>query len=118
MTRLGRVEGAGWRAGRAAWSVEVPPAMLAAGICLQGRYQVDSVLGRGGMGAVYLARQTLLGKQVAIKELSLDVTDPEVRHAALQQFQREAEILGQLCHPDLVRVIDFFGSATYFLVMD
>jgi Tol biopolymer transport system component/predicted Ser/Thr protein kinase len=81
----------------------------------KGRYRVLRVLGCGGMGAVYLAEDTVLGdKKVAVKE-NFD-TSP----AARAQFQREAVILAHLTHPNLPRVSDHFieASGRQYLVMD
>ena len=57
------------------------------------RYRLDSLLGQGGMGSVYLAWDTNLEIPVAIKE-NLDAS-PE----AQKQFTREAQILARLAHP-------------------
>jgi len=69
-----------------------------------GGYRLERELGRGGMGAVYLARQTAVGRRVALKVLSglaLRVSEP-----ALLRFEREARILASLEHPGIVRVLD------------
>ena len=67
-------------------------------------YVVESLLGRGGMGSVYLASHTRLpGKQVAIKILHGDLVDPE----AIGRFKHEAEIASRLNHPNIVTVHDF-----------
>ena len=78
------------------------------------RYRIDSLLGQGGMGAVYLAWDTNLEIPVAIKE-NLDAS-PE----AQKQFTREAQILARLAHPNLPRVIDSFilPEVGQYLVMD
>jgi serine/threonine-protein kinase len=78
------------------------------------RYHITGLLGQGGMGAVYVAQDTSLNKTVAIKE-NLE-TSPE----AQKQFNREANILAHLSHPNLPRVTDYFyipGQGQY-LVMD
>jgi serine/threonine-protein kinase len=83
-------------------------------IVLLGRYRILSELGRGGFGTVYRAWDIHLDKAVAIKE-NLDTT-PD----AQRQFGREASILANLSHPNLVRVTDHFtipGEGQY-LVMD
>ncbi len=79
-----------------------------------GRYRIGSLLGQGGMGAVYRAWDTNLNIPVAIKE-NLD-SSPEAR----KQFQREAQILARLSHPNLPRVIDHFIilDQGQYLVMD
>lgn len=63
-----------------------------------GPYQVQRELGRGGMGEVYLARDTRLDRQVAIKALPAHLaTDPD----RLARFQREAKVLASLNHPGI-----------------
>jgi predicted Ser/Thr protein kinase len=87
---------------------------LQIGSVLRNRYRIDSVLGRGGMGAVFRAEDTNLGVVVAVKE-NLFTTEDYAR-----QFRREANILASLRHPNLPRVTDHFvieGQGQY-LVMD
>ncbi|MGE0711719.1 MAG: protein kinase [Planctomycetota bacterium] len=67
-----------------------------------GPYRVERELGRGGMGAVYLARRADgAGPAVALKVLGTDAHDPDDR----ARFTREAEVLARLEHPNLVRVL-------------
>lgn len=68
-----------------------------------GRYQVQRVLGRGAMGVVYLARDPLLKRQVAVKIVHCLSED---RAILLLRFQREAEISARLNHPNIVTVFD------------
>jgi serine/threonine protein kinase/Tol biopolymer transport system component len=87
---------------------------LSEGELLRNRYRVESVLGQGGMGAVYRAFDINLGVGVAVKE-NLFTSEEYAR-----QFQREATILAGLRHPNLPRVTDHFvieGQGQY-LVMD
>src|SRR5438876_11846893 len=67
------------------------------GSVLDGQYQIESLLGKGGMGAVYLARHILLGDRVAIK-----ILPPEVRNNAdwLSRFGREGKAARRLRHAD------------------
>jgi hypothetical protein len=94
--------------------------MLDKGHVLQNRYRIVSLLGQGGMGAVYRAWDTRLNIPVALKEMvpqpGLDAaTLVELRH----QFQQEATILARMTHAHLVRVTDFFEEASNaYLVMD
>src|SRR2546430_17170173 len=62
-----------------------------------GKYRVKGELGRGGMGAVYLAEQPGLGRGVAIKEL-VQAADP----VALRRFLQEAQVMARTRHPNLV----------------
>lgn len=82
---------------------------------LSSRYRISDILGRGGMGTVYLAEDLKLrGKQWAIKETILENHD-------FQRFIDEAEILVQLNHPYLPNVIDYIQpdeQGTSYLVMD
>src|ERR1044071_2719707 len=87
--------------------------MLAPDTTLQGRYRVVRQLGRGGMGTVYEARALRLNTTVALKETHF--TEERLR----KQFEREAQLLANLRHAALPRVIDHFeeGEGLY-LVMD
>jgi serine/threonine-protein kinase len=80
-----------------------------------GKYIVKGELGRGGMGAVYLAEQPGLGREVAIKELILSaVADP----TALKRFMQEAQVMARTSHPNLVQVHDLeqIGDANYIVL--
>lgn len=68
-----------------------------------GRYEIQRVLGRGAMGVVYLARDPLLKRQVAVKIVHGLSED---RETLLLRFQREAEISARLNHPNIVAVFD------------
>ncbi len=70
-----------------------------------GRYRVLRELGRGGMGVVYLAEQATPKRQVAIKRLG--TTDVATR----ARFRREAELLAQLAHPGIARIIELDADA-------
>jgi serine/threonine protein kinase len=68
-----------------------------------GKYVIERVLGRGGMGTVYLARDPGLDRHVAVKTLTLgpaDAAEPRLR------FLREAQAAGGLRHPNIVTVYD------------
>jgi serine/threonine-protein kinase len=80
------------------------------------RYVLLDLIGQGGMGRVYLAQDTRLNRQVALKILSPErVNNPR----AIARFQREARVGAQLQHENLVRVYDFGeSSGRYFLVME
>jgi serine/threonine protein kinase len=80
---------------------------------LRGRYRIQRLLGRGGMGAVYLAYDISLETQVAVKVNH----SPTVEGAT--QFLGEARLLATLRHPNLPRVIDYFiEGQNQYLVMD
>ena len=73
------------------------------------RYLLEQELGRGGMGVVYRARDSRLGRTVAIKVLNPRQHTPE----ALRRFEREARAAAALSHPGIVHIYDFdrgFGS--------
>ena len=89
-----------------------------AGAVLKGAYHVQAKLGEGGMGTVYRGTQLSLGRAVAIKTLSPAV---KLTDEAMQRFFREAKILSQLNHPNIVSIIDFgtaTSGATPFIVME
>jgi serine/threonine protein kinase len=67
-----------------------------------GPYRIEAVIGEGGMGIVYRARDTRLNRTVAIKFLFEDLADAATRH----RFQREAEMASSLNHPHIVTVHD------------
>jgi serine/threonine-protein kinase len=79
-----------------------------------GKYRLKRELGRGGMGAVYLAEQPGLGREVAIKEL-IHSADP----GALNRFLQEAQVMARTSHPNLVQVhdLELMGNINY-LVME
>ena len=80
------------------------------------KYRIVSLIGRGGMGAVYKVHQVFLGKEFALKVLDLHKrSDVSVR-----RFQQEASTASQLQHANLVEVHDFgmFGDDQPYLVMD
>ncbi len=74
-----------------------------------GVYQVHSVLGVGGMGEVYRARDTKLGRDVAIKILPQHLAgDPD----RMERFEREARVLASLNHPHIASIYGFEDAAT------
>ena len=89
--------------------------MLTPGEVLDGRYEILELLARGGMGAVYRARRTLLGDDVAVKVLSTP-DDASLR----ERFLRESRAAAQLRHPHIVSVLDYDVDAQGhpFLVME
>lgn len=94
--------------------------MLRPGDVLQSRYEIEAQIGEGGMGRVYRARQSLLGRRlVAVKEIHIEGLTPAEHAASVIEFMREGELLALLCHPNLVGVIDCFEEDDrLFLVME
>lgn len=81
----------------------------------QGRYEIEQPLGRGGMGTVHLARDTVLGRQVAVKVLADHLAADD---AFRQRFLQEARLTARLCHPNVVQVFDAGDDGRPFLVME
>ncbi len=93
------------------------PSPLDVGTVIAGTYAIEGLIGKGGMGAVFLASHARLpGKQVAIKVLHADIADSE----SLARFRREAEIASRLGHPNIVEVHDFntLPDGTPYLVLE
>jgi len=81
-----------------------------------GRYRLLSVLGRGGMGTVYLARHEALRSLWVAKVLRSDCSDPGT---AIERFLREARAAASLRHPNIVQVVDVdCEDETPYLVME
>ena len=96
--------------------LEADPASIVNTV-LDGQYQMEALLGKGGMGAVYRARHILLGDRVAIK-----VLPPEVRTNTewLRRFRREGQAARRFRHPNSVTVYDLRTAAdgTIYMVME
>ena len=69
-----------------------------------GRYEIVSLLGQGGMGAVYRARDSQLGREVAVKVLLRNLAEDA---DALARFEREAKAVASLSHPNILAIHDF-----------
>ena len=100
--------------------------MLQVGDVLVGRYEIEALLGEGGMGAVFRAFDTLKQRKVAVKEFRLGdlpseadtqrqndgtrihpKTGPQLtREEALRQFSREAHLISPLSHRNLPEIYD------------
>ncbi len=88
-----------------------------AGVVLDAKYRLDSMIAEGGMGSVYKATHVMLGKTVAIKLIkSAIVTSPEI----VRRFQREARAATALNHPNIVSVYDLGQTAdgTLYIAME
>ena len=81
--------------------------LTALGRATLGHYRVESLLGAGGMGEVYLARDPRLERAVALKILPLDLTVDADR---LQRFMREAKAASALNHPNVATIHDIGES--------
>jgi WD40 repeat protein len=98
-----------------------PPASSAApevpaGLVEHPRYQVEALLGVGGMGAVFKARHRLMERSVALKVMSPGLLH---RPAAVERFQREVRAAAQLAHPHIVTAYDAEqAGGNHFLVME
>ena len=84
-----------------------------------GRYVVEGEAGRGSSGVVFRARDPIIGRIVAIKQIRLDdVADPTERQRIHERLFREAQSAGSLSHPGIVTVYDIQeerGSAFIFM---
>jgi eukaryotic-like serine/threonine-protein kinase len=92
------------------------------GATLQNRYLIQGVLGVGGMGSVYRARDMRfpnVTKLVAVKEILNLAPDPTVRELIVHTFEREANILATLSHPSIPQIYDYFTQGDRsFLVQE
>lgn len=90
---------------------------LIVGTVFDGRYDVQSILGSGGMGIVYRAKDRLLNRVIALKVLHRHLLSDKT----VMRFQREAETISRLDHPNIIRLYEF-GVATasqqYYIVME
>ena len=99
-----------------------PPRQLQAGVMLAKRYAIQEVIGIGGMGSVYRARDMhfpSVTKLVAVKEMINSAPDPLVRETIVQNFEREANLLATLQHPSIPRISDYFTvESRSYLVLE
>ncbi|HVU68110.1 MAG TPA: protein kinase, partial [Ktedonobacteraceae bacterium] len=96
-----------------------PTASALSSTLLKQRYRVMHIIGKGGMGTVYIGIDTLLGNRlVAIKEMSQNGLVLSERLEAARLFQREAHLLAGLQHPNLPGIYDHFEEGQrWYLVM-
>jgi predicted Ser/Thr protein kinase len=113
--RCGRCE----EAGTVACPADGSPMRPVPGVprTVDSKYRIEHLLGRGGMGAVYRARDMRLDRLVALKVVRAELLgDPEAR----LRFRREAQIVARLQHPSIVAVYDYgtFADGGAFIVME
>ncbi|MEV5608254.1 protein kinase [Streptomyces sp. NPDC052225] len=87
---------------------------------IAGRYRLEARIGRGGMGVVWRAADTLLGRQVAVKELAVDETlSADEARQQRERMLREARAVAQLRHPNIIVVHDIVVHDEHpYIVMD
>lgn len=91
--------------------------MTKEGTILDGKYEIWKEVGRGGMSIVYLARDNRLNKQWAVKEIKNDGS--KSTRTLLKGLEREANILKNVDHPVLPRIVDIINQdGTIYVVMD
>ncbi|HEX5152619.1 MAG TPA: protein kinase [Parafilimonas sp.] len=79
-------------------------------------YYIESLLGEGGMGRVYKATDTVLGRQVAIKSLNIALTN---QPSFLERFKNEAKTLARLAHPNIAVLYNYLKEGNdYYMVME
>src|SRR5579859_2791208 len=105
---------------RAAVTGEHPTGLMPPNAVLAHRYIILGQAGRGGMGAVYKARdQQTGGRVVAVKELSQTGLSPQELAEAVHTFKHEADLLASLKHAGLPRIYNHFSDGgRWYLVMD
>jgi eukaryotic-like serine/threonine-protein kinase len=90
--------------------------MIESGTVIDGRYEVLSRIGTGGMADVYLARDQLLGRQVAVKLLQHRFAEDQ---EFVERFRREASSAAGLSHPNVVAIFDRGEwDGTYYIAME
>jgi tetratricopeptide (TPR) repeat protein len=88
----------------------VHAALLEPGVKVAQRYEIEALLGEGGMGAVYRARDLELDEVIALKTLRAEISsDP----AAIERFRREVKLARKVTHPNVARTFDL-GSCEGF----
>jgi serine/threonine protein kinase len=80
-----------------------------------GRYRPVRQIAAGGMGEIWEADDTLLGRRVAVKVLAEELTSDR---AAVRRFGQEARATAKLAHPNVTRVYDFTDGAAPMLVLE
>lgn len=86
---------------------------LKVGTILLARYKIEGRIGGGGQGSVYQARDLNFPEArrlVAIKEMHVTASDPNLRASTMRTFRREANLLATLSHPAITKIYDFFDQ--------
>lgn len=96
-------------------STQLPPQTI-----LKARFQILALLGKGGMGAVYKAKDaTFSNRFVAVKQMIQSRLSPQMLPIFTDNFKREANLLASLMHPNLPRIYEYFSEGEcWYLVMD
>ncbi len=94
---------------------------LTPGVVLEGRYQIQKVIGRGGMSTVYAARDLRFGqveRLTAIKEMVDSDPNPGTRALRLVNFERESALLATIAHAAVPKIYDYFsqGGLVYLVL--
>ncbi len=95
-----------------------PPDVPVPGLLLGGRYRLERCIGRGGMGEVWEAVHTVIGRRVAIK-LVLPERAASNEHEVIERFLREARVIAAVGHPSVVEILDFGkapGDRPYYVM--
>ena len=101
----------------AATATKMPAMDLTAGQLFAGRYRIEQVIGRGGMGVVYRATDTQLDEIVAIKTLPGDVMQRSPED--LERFKREIRLARKITHRNVLRTYDYGqAESVYFISME
>lgn len=81
-------------------------------------YEIECLLGRGGMGAVFKGRQKSLNRPVAIKILPPEVADSD--DSSAERFRNEAQVLAKFVHSGIVAIYDFgrTSEGQFYIVME
>ena len=89
--------------------------MIAKGQLINDRYEILKLIGEGGRANVYLARDTILDRRVAVKVLRGDLAGDE---KFVRRFQREALSASSLSHPNIVEIYDVGeDDGNFYIVM-
>ncbi len=72
-----------------------------------GKYAVEGILGRGGMGVVYKCYDEAIDRRIAVKAITKSDMDSDDLKHAIQRFRHEAKAVGRLMHPNIVQIYDY-----------